>query len=39
MVKEKGADVLKQWDATFDDSTRESHAAVDGEFWEIDKPF
>ena len=38
-AKEKGADVLKQWDSTLDDSTRESHAAVDGELREIDKPF
>ena len=34
-----GADVVKQWDATLDSRTRESHAAVDGEIREIDKPF
>ena len=38
-AKEKGADVLKQWDATMDSSTRESHVAVDGEIRELDKPF
>ena len=38
-AKEKGADVLKQWDAALDSSTRESHAKVDGEIRELDKPF
>ena len=38
-AKEKGADVLKQWDAALDDRTRESHQAVDGEIREVDKPF
>lgn len=38
-AKERGADVTKQWDATMDDATRESHAAVDGEVRELDKPF
>lgn len=38
-AKEKGADVVKQWDATLDSSTRESHAKVDGEIRELDKPF
>lgn len=38
-AKEKGADVVKQWDSTLDDSTRESHAKVDGEIRELDKPF
>ena len=38
-AKDKGADVLKQWDATLDDRTRESHQAVDGEIREVDKPF
>ena len=38
-AKEKGADVLKQWDAALDDRTRESHVAVDGEIREVDKPF
>lgn len=39
VAKEKGADVLKQWDATMDAKTRESHQAVDGEIRELDKPF
>lgn len=38
-AKEKGADVVKQWDAALDSSTRESHAKVDGEIRELDKPF
>jgi hypothetical protein len=38
-AKEKGADVVKQWDSTLDDSTRESHAAVDGEIRELDEKF
>ena len=38
-AKDKGADVVKQWDATLDGATRESHQAVDGEVRELDKPF
>lgn len=38
-AKEKGADVVKQWDSTLDGRTRESHAQVDGEIRELDKPF
>lgn len=38
-AKEKGADIVKQWDATLDGATRESHAKVDGEIRELDKPF
>ena len=38
-AKEKGADVVKQWDATLDDRTRESHVAVDGQIRELDEPF
>lgn len=38
-AKDKGADVVKQWDSTLDDSTRESHVAVDGEIRELEKPF
>lgn len=38
-AKEKGADVVKQWDSTLDGSTRESHAAVDGEIKELDEKF
>jgi len=38
-AKSKGADVVKQWDATLDSSTRESHQMVDGEIRELDEPF
>lgn len=38
-AKEVGADVVKQWDATLDGKTRPSHAAVDGEIRELNKPF
>ena len=38
-AKDMGADVVKQWDATLDSSTRESHVAVDGEIRELDKEF
>lgn len=38
-TKNAGADVVKQWDATLDAKTRESHAAVDGEIKEVDEKF
>jgi hypothetical protein len=38
-AKERGADVVKQWDATLDGATRESHVAVDGEIRELDQAF
>lgn len=38
-AKDRGADVVKQWDATLDGKTRESHVAVDGEIRELDEPF
>ena len=38
-AKEKGADVVKQWDSTLDARTRDSHAKVDGEIRELDKRF
>lgn len=38
-AKEKGADVVKQWDSTLDGRTRESHAAVDGEYRELEEKF
>ena len=38
-AKEKGCDVVKQWDSTLDGRTRDSHAKVDGEIRETDKPF
>lgn len=38
-AKDKGADVVKQWDASLDGKTRDSHRQVDGEFRELDEPF
>lgn len=38
-AKDIGADVVKQWDSALDKRTRESHAKVDGEIRELDKPF
>ena len=38
-AKAKGADVVKQWDATLDGETRESHRMVDGEIRELDEKF
>lgn len=38
-AKAKGADVLKQWNATLDGRTRPSHARVDGEIRELDEKF
>lgn len=38
-AKEIGADVVKQWDATLDARTRDSHARVDGEIREVNKRF
>ena len=38
-AKAKGADVVKQWDATLDGKTRDSHAQLDGQIREVDEPF
>lgn len=38
-AKDKGADVVKQWDSTLDSRTRESHTWVDGEIRELDEKF
>ena len=38
-AKDKGADVVKQWDSTLDKRTRPSHQKVDGEIKELDEPF
>ena len=38
-AKEKGADVVKQWDSTLDGRTRPSHQKVDGEIRELDEAF
>lgn len=39
VAKEKGADVLKQWDSTLDDKTRDTHRMLDGQIRELDEPF
>ena len=38
-AKEKGADVVKQWDSTLDGKTRETHRQLDGQIRELDEPF
>ena len=38
-AKDKGANVVKQWDATLDMRTRDSHARIDGEVRELDEKF
>ena len=38
-AKDKGADVVKQWDSTLDGKTRDSHRRVDGEIRELDETF
>lgn len=38
-AKEKGADVVKQWDSTLDGVTRPTHRELDGQIREVDEPF
>ena len=38
-AKEKGADILKQWDATMDSKTRPAHQRADGQIVEWDEYF
>lgn len=38
-AKERGADVVKQWDSTLDKRTRKSHAILDGQIREVEEPF
>ncbi len=38
-AKDKGADIVKQWDATLDGATRESHRKLDGQIVELDEDF
>lgn len=38
-ARDRGADIAKQWDATLDHKTRESHVMVDHEIRELDEPF
>lgn len=38
-AKSKGADIVKQWDATLDGRTRETHRELDGQIRELDEDF
>lgn len=38
-AKDRGADVVKIWDASLDAKTRDSHAKVDGEIRDVDEKF
>lgn len=38
-AKSRGADVVKQWDATLDGKTRDSHRQLDGQIRETKEPF
>ena len=38
-AKAKGANIVKQWDATLDHKTRDTHRRLDGQIREIDEPF
>lgn len=38
-AKDEGADIVKQWDATFDSKTRAEHRHLDGQIKEIGEPF
>ena len=38
-AKKKGADIVKEWDATLDGKTRPNHRYLDGQIVDIDKPF
>lgn len=38
-AKDKGADIVKQWDSTLDGNTRPEHAELDGQVRELDEDF
>ena len=38
-AKEKGTDVVKQWDSTLDSRTRDAHREADGQIREVEEPF
>jgi hypothetical protein len=38
-AKDKGADIVKQWDSTLDNRTRETHRLLDGQIRELDEQF
>jgi hypothetical protein len=39
VAKDKGADIVKQWDSTMDRKTRRAHMEADGQIRELDEPF
>lgn len=38
-ARQMGCDTVKQWNATLDGKTRDSHAAIDKEWKELEEPF
>ena len=38
-AKKQGCNIVKQWDATLDHKTRDSHRRLDGQIREVDEPF
>jgi uncharacterized protein with gpF-like domain len=38
-AKKQGANIVKQWDATLDHRTRDTHRRLDGQIREVDEPF
>lgn len=38
-MNKKGADLVKQWDSTLDNKTRDTHARLDQQYAEVDEPF
>ena len=38
-AKEKGAEIMRQWDSTLDKRTRPAHRELDGQLREMDQPF
>lgn len=38
-AKNKGADIVKQWNSTLDGGTRDTHRKLDGQIRELDEPF
>ena len=39
VAKDKGADIVKQWDSTLDARTRPTHIELDGQLREVEQPF
>jgi len=38
-AKKQGCNIVKQWDATMDHKTRDSHRRLDGQIRDVDEPF